>query len=229
MAVIVCTYPHFARVSTHDHEGTDGAALGANYGGKYRQCDMGGGGAAHWYGCDALGAGRNGVADLSGERRAVRMAEGYLGFITRARRGAAEGARGRGKGPGAGTVEVAGAGRGRVPESECRAGKGGLRRNQGAKPERRGHRIRTPSRRGAGTVSGRQAGPVRAPYQDAMLERRGDGIRRPCRTGAGAVSRGMAGWCGRGIGGWPWAGGGGLAKTAFAAFSQYMARPGDHH
>src|SRR5262249_6075169 len=68
----------------------------------YRQCDMGGGGAAHWYGCDALGAGRNGVADLSGERRAVRMAEGYLGFITRARRGGRAGAGGGGGGGGAG-------------------------------------------------------------------------------------------------------------------------------
>ena len=38
-------------------------------------------GAGLWYGCDALALGRICVTDLSADRKAVRIAQGYLGFI----------------------------------------------------------------------------------------------------------------------------------------------------
>ena len=43
-----------------------------------------------WYGCDALALGRNCATDLSADRKAVRIAKGYLSFITK---GAEVGAR----------------------------------------------------------------------------------------------------------------------------------------
>ena len=36
-----------------------------------------------WYGCDALALGRNCATDLSADRKAVRIAKGYLSFITK--------------------------------------------------------------------------------------------------------------------------------------------------
>ena len=36
-----------------------------------------------WYGCDALALGRICVADLSADRKSVRIAKGYLSFITK--------------------------------------------------------------------------------------------------------------------------------------------------
>ena len=40
-----------------------------------------------WYGCDALALGRNCATDLSADRKAVRIAKGYLSFITKGHRG----------------------------------------------------------------------------------------------------------------------------------------------
>ena len=43
----------------------------------------GGPGSGLWYRCDALAVERNCVANLSADRKAVRIAKGYLGCITK--------------------------------------------------------------------------------------------------------------------------------------------------
>jgi len=81
--VIVDNYPRVPRVAVHDNRVGDGRGAWCSGRAESREIRR----AGLWYGCDALALGWICVTDLSAGRKAVRIATGYLSFITKEHRG----------------------------------------------------------------------------------------------------------------------------------------------